>query len=41
MINGRLLRIGEEINGFVVEEITPRSCTVSKAEVKILLEMPN
>ena len=41
IINGRVLRVGEWINGFEVVEITPRSCVVAKNDVRIILNMKN
>jgi len=41
IINGRVLRVGEWINGFEVVEITPRSCVVAKNDVNIILHMKN
>jgi len=39
IINGRVLLVGEWIDGFQVVEITPRRCTVRKNDIKITLEM--
>jgi len=39
LINGRVLRKGEEIRGFRVDEIAPNRCIVSKDGVRILLQM--
>ena len=39
IINGRVLQIGETINGFEVVEIAPHACKVRKSEVMIMLEM--
>ncbi len=41
MINGRMLRIGEWINGFELIEVTPRGCSVRKNGTTIMLEMSN
>ncbi len=39
IINGRMLRIGEWINGFELTEITPRGCSVRKNGTTIMLDM--
>ena len=39
LINGRVLRVGDWINGFAVTEVTPGTCTVQKGDVAIVLEM--
>jgi hypothetical protein len=39
VVNGRVLRVGESINGFKVVEITARACVVEQGEVKVRLEM--
>jgi len=39
IINGRVLRVGDWINGFQMLAITPRSCTLEKRGVKVILEM--
>jgi len=41
MINDRVLRVGDWINGFKVIEIHSRSCVVEKRNVKIRLGMKN
>ena len=41
IINGRVLRTGEWINGFELVEITSRTCVVKKDNVKVVLEMKN
>jgi hypothetical protein len=39
VINGRVLRLGEWLNGFQVVEISPRACKVEKRGVRVTLEM--
>lgn len=39
IINGRVLRTGDWINGFEITEITPRGCTVRKDGVDVQLQM--
>jgi len=39
IINGRVLRIGDWINGFKMIEITPRSCTLEKNGIRVVLQM--
>ena len=41
IINGRMLRIGEWINGFELIVITPRGCSVRKNGTTIMLDMSN
>jgi hypothetical protein len=41
MINGQVLRVGDVIRGFQVVEISSRSCTLVKDEVRVTLEMLN
>ena len=40
IINGRVLRVGDEINGFRIVAITSNSCVVVKDDVKVQLVMP-
>ncbi|MFA6133707.1 MAG: hypothetical protein WC869_06785 [Phycisphaerae bacterium] len=39
IINGKVLKIGSQIGGFQVMEITSGSVTLEKADVKVVLEM--
>ncbi len=39
IVNGRVLRTGDWINGFEITEITPRGCTVRKDGVDVQLQM--
>ena len=39
IINGRVLRVGEWINGFKVVEITSHTCALEKKGVKVILAM--
>jgi hypothetical protein len=39
IVNGRVLRVGDLINGFQVVLISSRGCTLEKRGVKVLLEM--
>ncbi len=41
IINGRMVRIGEWINGFKLTEVTPRGCSVRKSGTTIMLDMSN
>ena len=40
VVNGRLLEVGDEIDGFVVREVRARSVLVEKRGVEIELRMP-
>ena len=39
IINGRVLRVGDWINGFEIVEITAQSCVVCKEKVQVRLDM--
>jgi len=39
IINGRVLRAGEWINGFQVTHITSHTCTLEKKGISVVLEM--
>ena len=39
IINGEFLRLGGQIAGFEIIQITPRSCTVEKEQIKVTLLM--
>ena len=39
IINGRVLRVGEWINGFQVKEVAPMACTIEKEGVSVALKM--
>lgn len=41
IINGRVSRIGDWINGFQLKAITARNCTLAKRGVGVILEMNN
>ncbi len=41
IINGRVSRIGDWINGFQIKAITARDCTLAKRGVEVILEMNN
>ncbi len=39
MINGRIYRVGDRVDGFEIQAIGPRSCTVEKDDVRVVLQM--
>jgi len=39
IINGRVLRVGEWINGFEVKDVAPMACTIEKEGVSVVLKM--
>ena len=39
VVSGRVLRVGDWINGFQVLDIAPRACTLEKKGVRVTLEM--
>ena len=41
IVNGEVLGVGDVIDGFRVVQITTRSCTLEKMNLRILLEMAN
>ncbi len=41
IVNGRVLHVGDWINGFQIVEITSRYCQLEKSGIRVMLEMAN